>query len=633
MSTEIYKGTFPGNTALGTITDAASVGTPSLWIDRQTKFHNVSGRLAYQGAGSNNAIAERTEALPQDVQLVVTFNPQPFPASFVAGVFLKMQAHGPATAGACYMVVIYSGLCQISRFDNGNGFSPFSLPMTVPQDDTSFVDPGGPLKLEITATGTGTITFQIRVLKASDNTVLLDATASDTWGLITTPGTAGLWGTGGDLPADSNHVDAFDVYEFTGSSPLLPGTIELTETTADDVTLTMGAATGGVQDPPDYSWERSSDGFKTAGVAIPGETGLTLTYAHTDRTVQYFRGVATDGETTVYTNVLGACRRDPPIKIRLIGDSTTYGAVVPDRLKETLERLLGPVTVTVTNSAVNGSATSGWVPGQTNFDTMLAAALANGDEWADVTLGANDASGGNVSASLANMTLTVAGLTAAGIKVMLSEPSYIRPLNGGGGNAHEYMAAWVTALDSLCNGTTVKRGVRNAQRYLCRVAEAGRYLSGDAVHLSELGAEETADLRAVRLAQLIALETEGGGGTPGEVDDMTAEQIIDSVISQITERLDAIDEAIASLPSMQLPRGTANAGGSAGSFTATSISLSATTGAYEDGQRLLFLTGPLVGQSRPIASYSVSGGTRTFTFAAGKGFTGAPAAGNTFVIL
>jgi hypothetical protein len=86
-------------------------------------------------------------------------------------------------------------------------------------------------------------------------------------------------------------------------------------------------------------------------------------------------------------------------------------------------------------------------------------------------------------------------------------------------------------------------------------------------------------------------------------------------------------------PEFTLAAGTVATGTSATSFTATiaGSTLSATTGAYTSKQKLIFQSGSLASQGRPITGYTVSGGTATFDFT-GNPFTGAPGAGDTFVI-
>jgi hypothetical protein len=82
-----------------------------------------------------------------------------------------------------------------------------------------------------------------------------------------------------------------------------------------------------------------------------------------------------------------------------------------------------------------------------------------------------------------------------------------------------------------------------------------------------------------------------------------------------------------------LARGAVATGTSGTSFTATiaGSTLSAISGAYTSKQKLIFQSGSLASQGRPITGYTVSGGTATFDFT-GNPFTGAPGAGDTFAI-
>lgn len=103
------------------------------------------------------------------------------------------------------------------------------------------------------------------------------------------------------------------------------------------------------------------------------------------------------------------------------------------------------------------------------------------------------------------------------------------------------------------------------------------------------------------------------GGTPG---DLASGRVPSALAFEVT-----------------LVGGTVATGSSTTSFTATvsGSTLSSTTGAY-DGMKLLFQSGALSGEAGVISTYTVTGGTATFTFVSGQAFSATPGTGDTFVV-
>ncbi len=212
---------------------------------------------------------------------------------------------------------------------------------------------------------------------------------------------------------------------------------------------------------------------------------------------------------------------------------------------------------------------------------------------------------------------------------------YVKSFTVGATNADSTPTASLIRNGAADGAVTVTITNPAAGQYKAACTIPGGYAAGDVVELLIAATiDGEADKAVVDALRLVGADFTATN-LPASVAAYAAGQ---DPATLLDTRLDSIDASIAGISGggggsgIELPTGTANAGGSTISFTATGAGLNATTGAYV-GQRVLFTSGPLDGESRPIEGHTVASSTHTFTFATGRAFTGAPAAGNTFVIL
>jgi lysophospholipase L1-like esterase len=276
----------------------------------------------------------------------------------------------------------------------------------------------------------------------------------------------------------------------TASSSLSLGTASLTSAGASALNLSVGATSGGVA-PYTYQWYRSATaGFTPgAGNLLSNATATSIADTPPSNNTWFYKVIATDSSSNSTTsNQVGATLESPTItqnsissivpttlSILNIGDSITYGyglSAGQDPVTQmgiALSNMLGTRAVTVTNAGVNGSQTSGWLPGSgTGYLTSAMSAAQSASPAATIamiTLGANDGATGHYVASTtyaSNLSTIISYLLSNGFsKVILNHPTYIPSGANGGATSEEstlLTQQYMAQIDSLINGTTILAG-------------------------------------------------------------------------------------------------------------------------------------------------------------------------------
>lgn len=490
----LYDTTFaPTNTDPGTIDDTPATGAADAWADESgANYHNVEvGGVGYltsrnPSADGQNFARWNGGETQLDCCLVVDWPLIPLPGSQgqIWGFGLRMQATGDKALVAWG----YPGHFELRRLNHDyptQGISALSNPLAGAAE--AYADPGTGLQTIMWVSGTAPTTIRVQLRNPANNAILYDQTTTETDPAYQNAGRPFVWAGpfGNGVDQDRQTIARVRYYSGTGDPFVVTAEISLTSATPTHVNLE--AVDPGVP----FTWEVSEDNFATAGTTVPGETGLTLSYAMPDDLVRYFRvAIAGDAETN-YSNVVAASREGEPIRPMYIGDSILEGGEAtvggPDSIArfmtDYLVLALGPRTVTYSNQAHGGATTALWVPGQPYYTAAIAAAATFNPTHIILMLGANEANIAGLAGSSANMDLILAGLRAdiPGVPIVLegnTAKGVADPL------AAAFFPAWDAESNAKCDGTTVIRGDRTTYRTISQ--DPGRYLA-DAAHPTAKG--------------------------------------------------------------------------------------------------------------------------------------------------
>ena len=136
-------------------------------------------------------------------------------------------------------------------------------------------------------------------------------------------------------------------------------------------------------------------------------------------------------------------------------------------------------SVTGVNEGVPASATGDWLPNSTNLNTAKTAFSGASVTHVLIMLGANDADA-SVSAATyqSNLSAIAGNLISAGYTVVLDYPTYMAS------PGPTLPTTYLTAIDTLTNGTTIRHGDTDAYAYfLANPAQ----LQADGVHPTQPG--------------------------------------------------------------------------------------------------------------------------------------------------
>lgn len=266
-----------------------------------------------------------------------------------------------------------------------------------------------------------------------------------------------------------------------GGGSSLDSTAELADAT--NTTLTMEATPTGGTAPYNYQWYRSTTANFTpgAGNLLSGATSAMLldSTGLSGGNVIYFYicRVGDSAAGSVDTPQIAGALKTEALVIGGIGDSIMAGDGLEEgedpliRCGEILEKFVSHKLVTVVNQAINGLATSDWLPGNSSLTGAKAAFASAGVTHVVVMLGANDSAAVHlVPASTygTNLSSICEDLVGSGYKVILNYPTYVPAgANSGATTAASVALAesYQGQIDALVDGVGVLRGDRLAPAY------------------------------------------------------------------------------------------------------------------------------------------------------------------------
>lgn len=306
-------------------------------------------------------------------------------------------------------------------------------------------------------------------------------------------------------------------YAIAISTPLTVGSVSVMTGTPATVTLTATTAVGG-SGTYTYQWFRNTTyalaGAPAAGTALSGATSLTLTDTPpATGTLYYYTLQVTDtsNSASLYYPIMPAATWQVPIKILVLGDSIQVrqdnsGNTAWYYAAKILSQSNGNRAVTVVNQSVPGTYSLQWSNGYAGgyLASAIAAGNAAGCNIAVSTLGVNDSAAQNITAAAygSNTASEVAGLTAAGYKVILNYPSFV--------NINAASNSWTTLtpslllqyqgqINSLVNNSTVFLGDTQAYNYIAMHPEQ----LADGVHPNDAGVQTLGQLYAVAVQKVL----------------------------------------------------------------------------------------------------------------------------------
>lgn len=423
---------------------------------------------------------------------------------------------GTLTAGTISVTGHTSSTVDLSLATDSGGTSPYSNQLQQAPDVAG--SPGTWANVGTPETG-ATATFTASGLTAS----------TTYWFRVVVTDSAGS-------PATENSNEVSQATD--APSGLAAGTASFVDATDTQANLTCTAVSGGTA-PYTYSWERA-----TSATGSFSATGLTtLTAADTGLSVgQHYwwrLAVTDDASQTAYSNLVYGNLWQAPLVFGAIGDSILAGYLVtagqepPTLLVDRLAKLTKQRKVSLgSNSASAGSTTANWLIGSGSNLLAPAEAAFSSASVTDIVLmlGTNDARssvsaatyGSNLSAICTHLLANVGTLA----RVWLCYPPWSTDTGTLTAARYQLLTDYQSQIDSLVNGTTIRQGDRLAMDYFA----AHTSELSDGIHPSDTGAASLALLQANAIDNSLNL----GGATPGEIDDVTAQEVIDAVLAGIT---------------------------------------------------------------------------------------------------
>jgi lysophospholipase L1-like esterase len=457
--------TTTGNAALSLACFKTSAGVASATITEQNLPANHNGNITVHAVGTNTNWTSSTTWTPSGVA-GWTVASKTFVDATHYTIVLTGPAALPAAAGATGTLTLTEGVTGTVTATTTIGAVGLSIS---PTSGTTGTTP------TLTLTGTKTIWTTETAAGLFTVTGGTGASIATPTGITNTGATAVLTvGTAsGTLTIKDTSTGA--TATFTASTPpLVSGALSVTSGAPTTLTLATTAASGGTA-PYTYQWYRSTtSGFTPGGGNIlSGATSTTLTDTGlVFGTIYYYKVVATDSQgtpATVTSTEQCASPWDTPLVIGGIGDSImryvpSGGTINPlTSMGNHLARMTGRRNVTLSNQAVDATATINWLPASSNYITAKAAFVAASATWVHIMLGTNDIWNSVSQATyLSNMTSIVNDLIGSGFKVVLHASPYPQIPSTSAVTFTEaevaVLQSYRASLASLVNNTTVYMG-------------------------------------------------------------------------------------------------------------------------------------------------------------------------------
>jgi hypothetical protein len=200
-----------------------------------------------------------------------------------------------------------------------------------------------------------------------------------------------------------------------------------------------------------------------------------------------------------------------------------------------LLRMIGPRSMGVTNQAHAGATTTKWLkadPLSTGYyAAAVTAANAAGSTHLIFCLGGNDAAAGasaatfqaNASSIITNLLGDVPTLLGA---MLVETPYYANTNQGTAGPINALLDTYRPTLDSLANGSTIKRGPKGVYQFFANIPTApgtsGAPFFSDG-HFTEIGAIPFAEM----ISGAFAVQFFGAGGGGGAGGGSGGRNVID----------------------------------------------------------------------------------------------------------
>lgn len=239
------------------------------------------------------------------------------------------------------------------------------------------------------------------------------------------------------------------------SVALTAGAITLTSVGDTITTMTASVATNGTPTYT-YQWYRSTVSAFVPGASnlVAGATSTTLNDTGLVNGVTYhYKVIVTDSAAATATYLQVAASPAKPVSIILIGDSwllTADGALSAFAAGWKLVGALNALgksafAFTTSNQGVGGTSTTDWQPGGGNYVAALSGRAAASWPYVFIQLGINDSNpsiGNNDPPTYqTKLQAIVTALVAAGYKVILAAPPYIKPFSA---NHTDTGALWLS---------------------------------------------------------------------------------------------------------------------------------------------------------------------------------------------
>jgi lysophospholipase L1-like esterase len=521
-------------------TDSAGGGVGNSWLDAGSIYKILS--VAVVLAAQNDSGADNTTSVqllrPAGENQLTGLASFVFKFSSAAGSQPKLIFRAAAGNTYYYIWIREFGRIDVNKLVAGT--------VTNLGNQSAAMTNGAYYRLSVSWTsvsgGTATTIEARLAAEATPNTVIASKTV--TGNTEATLQSAGKQGFIIDGLANDIDVKEYELYDFTdGVWPTFttpnpaPGSIAFGSVTPTAVTISNTTAPSGGTGSLTVSWHSSTtSGFTPgAGNVISGQTGNSLTnYAAASEILFYKRRVTDSLGVTGDSNQIAGPLQDSTVTSFVpgfIGDSI-YANVPhdgsstltpPDAIALWLGRTLNQDRVIrYSNQAIGGWQTADWLPTAPYLGPAITAFQAISVTHVMIMLGTNDASalhGVSANTYSSNMAAICNAIIAAGMKVILNYPPYVKPgaLQGAFNETTlDLLIQYQAKIDLLVNGTTILQGDKLAFRefakhaeptpedwYIAPVSDVAAPNGDDWVHPNGRGVYALAELQAQKAMSIL----------------------------------------------------------------------------------------------------------------------------------